>query len=142
MGAIRRRLAEWRKPRPYGFLGDLMGPSERATWAVMKVYRRWSVLIGLQVLTIVWWLFPRHFPGGREGWNLVWSALAVVVEMVVGIAFTGQMVRDGTVIRNELALQTSMMAELKELIEASREEQRELREMSAEVQALARRLGQ
>jgi len=86
---------------------------ERVTWLVMSVYRRWSVFLALQALTVVWWLYPRWFPGGLAGWNYVWSDLAIIVEMMVGIAFLAQSMRDAKIIRTELAEQTEMLADLK-----------------------------
>ena len=79
-----------------------MRPSERTAWRAMGIYRRWTVFFLLQILTVLWWSFPQMFPGGQFGWNLAWSDLAVVVEMMVGIAFLNQMFRDGVVIRSEL----------------------------------------
>lgn len=86
---------------------------ERVTWLVMSVYRRWSVFLALQALTLVWWTHPRWFPGGLAGWNYVWSDLAIVVEMMVGIAFLAQSMRDAKIIRRELAEQTETLDELK-----------------------------
>jgi hypothetical protein len=97
------RLRAWLKPQPHPTTGDLLAPSERVTWAVMRVYRRWTVFLLLQALTAAWWLFPHAFPGGLPGWNYVWSDLAVIVEMMVGISFLGQAMRDAVVIRKELA---------------------------------------
>jgi hypothetical protein len=70
----------------------------------MNIYRRWSVFLALQALTVAWWLRPGWFPGGIPGWNYVWSDLAIVVEMMVGIAFLNQSMRDAVVIRSELKL--------------------------------------
>lgn len=92
----------WQQPKPHALTGDLLSPGERVTWRVMSVYRRWSVFVLLQVLTIVWLSFPRYFPGGQFGWNLLWSDLAVAVEMLVGIAFLNQSMRDARIIRAEL----------------------------------------
>lgn len=95
------------QPKPHPQTGDMIGPGERITWRIMGIYRRWTVFIMLQVLTVVWLSFPRYFPGGQFGWNLLWSDLAVMVEMIVGIAFMAQSMRDAKVIRAE-------MVELKE----------------------------
>lgn len=97
------RYRDWRRPRPHPQTGDMLTPGERVTWRVMGVYRRWSVFAGLQALTLVWWTEPRWFPGGLPAWNYVWSDLAIIVEMMVGIAFFGQSMRDARVIRAELA---------------------------------------
>jgi hypothetical protein len=93
----------WKTPKPHPVTGDLLQGGERVTWKVMSVYRRWSVFFLLQVLTIVWWTHPFLFPGGLVGWNLLWSDLAVIVEMMVGIAFMNQSMRDAKIIRNSLA---------------------------------------
>lgn len=92
----------WTKPQPHPQTGDLLQPGERVTWLVMGIYRRWSVFIALQVLTFLWWSFPQYFPGGLFGWNLAWSDLAIIVEMMVGIAFLSQSMRDARIIRQEL----------------------------------------
>lgn len=92
----------WKQPKPHPQTGDLIGPGERITWRIMGIYRRWLVFIALQVLTIIWWCFPKWFPGGLVGWNLLWSDLAVMVEMIVGIAFMAQSMRDAKVIRAEM----------------------------------------
>lgn len=81
----------------------MLAPGERVTWLVMGIYRRWSVFLALQLLTFAWWTFPAVFPGGLFGWNLAWSDLAIVVEMMVGIAFLNQSMRDARIIRAELA---------------------------------------
>jgi hypothetical protein len=90
------------QPKPHPQTGDMIGPGERITWRIMGIYRRWTVFILLQVLTIVWLSFPKYFPGGQFGWNLLWSDLAVMVEMIVGIAFMAQSMRDAKVIRAEM----------------------------------------
>ena len=109
MTRIQRLMA----PRPHPDTGDMLRLGERVTWRVMSVYRRWTVFLALQALTVVWWAFPKHFPGGLSGWNYVWSDLAIVVEMMVGIAFLNQSMRDAKIIRRELAEQTEMLDELK-----------------------------
>jgi hypothetical protein len=92
----------WKTPKPHPQTGDLLQGGERITWKVMSVYRRWSVFFLLQILTIVWWTHPFLFPGGLVGWNLLWSDLAVIVEMMVGIAFMNQSMRDARIIRDSL----------------------------------------
>lgn len=96
-----------------------MRPSERVAWRAMGVYRRWTVFFSLQILTVLWWIFPSYFPGGQFGWNLLWSDLAVVVEMMVGIAFLNQMYRDGQVIRSELRELRELHEELSNYIKSS-----------------------
>ena len=109
MTRIQRLLA----PKPHPDTGDMLRLGERVTWRVMSVYRRWTVFLALQALTVAWWAFPKHFPGGLAGWNYVWSDLAIVVEMMVGIAFLNQSMRDAKIIRRELAEQTETLDELK-----------------------------
>ena len=109
---ILSRVRAWRQPKPHPQTGDMLRLGERVTWRVMSVYRRWSVFLVLQALTLVWWLDPRRFPGGLAGWNYVWSDLAIVVEMMVGIAFLNQSMRDARIIRQELGEQTEMLADL------------------------------
>ncbi len=107
------RLRELLAPKAHPETGDMLRLGERVTWLVMSVYRRWSVFLALQALTLVWWTHPRWFPGGLAGWNYVWSDLAIVVEMMVGIAFLAQSMRDAKIIRRELAEQTETLDELK-----------------------------
>jgi hypothetical protein len=92
-----------------------MTPSERMTWRVMKVYRRWSVFLALQILTVIWWTHPGLFPGGLPSWNYVWSDLAIIVEMMVGIAFLNQAMRDGAVLRQEMRELHEEMALLRKI---------------------------
>jgi hypothetical protein len=93
----------WKTPKPHPQTGDLLQAGERITWRVMSIYRRWSVFFLLQILTVLWWTHPHLFPGGLVGWNLLWSDLAVIVEMMVGIAFMNQSMRDARIIRDSLA---------------------------------------
>jgi hypothetical protein len=109
---VRRAFAPRRHPQT----GDLIKFSEHMTWRAMGIYRRWTVFFLLQVLTALWWAFPRWFPGGLFGWNLVWSDLAIIVEMMVGIAFLGQSMRDARVLRAEMAELKEMHRELQRLI--------------------------
>lgn len=102
-------IARWKQAKAFGPLADPMTGYERLTWRVMTIYRSFFTLLFLQALTILWWLRPEWFPGGLPGWNYVWSALAVDVEMLVGICFLAQMVRDGRVIREELAALRELM---------------------------------
>ena len=44
----------WKTPKPHPLTGDLLSPGERVTWKVMGIYRRWSVFIALQIITIFW----------------------------------------------------------------------------------------
>lgn len=113
---MRECWAAWRTPKPYGELGDPMVFSERATWAVMRVYRRWTVFFLLQALTVVWWTHPSWFPGGLAGWNYVWSDLAIVVEMMVGIAFLNQMWRDGKIMRRSLGELSEVLGDVREMV--------------------------
>jgi len=83
----------------------------------MGVYRRWAVFLSLQALTVCWWTMPAWFPGGLFGWNLVWSDLAIIVEMMVGMAFLNQSLRDAGIIRAELKELKEMHAELMALVE-------------------------
>lgn len=99
----------FKAPKPHPLTGDMLAPGERITWHVMGIYRRWSVFIGLQILTLFWWTHPGTFPGGLIGWNLLWSDLAVAVEMLVGIAFLNQSMRDAKIIRNSLKDQEALL---------------------------------
>jgi membrane protein insertase Oxa1/YidC/SpoIIIJ len=107
----------WNQPKPHPQTGDMINLGERITWRIMGVYRKWTVFIALQVLTIVWWTNPHLFPGGLVGWNLLWSDLAVMVEMIVGIAFMAQSMRDAKVIRSEMKELQEAHTETHELLQ-------------------------
>jgi hypothetical protein len=113
---MRDVIRRWREPRPHPLTGDLLSPGEYVTWQVMGIYRRWTVFCLLQALTLTWWTQPQWFPGGLAGWNYLWSDLAVMVEMLVGIAFLGQAMRDAQVLRKELREITAVHAELTRLV--------------------------
>lgn len=125
-GSISARIASLRAFRPHPVTGDMLSPGEQLTWHLMRVYRSPVVFLGLQLLTAVWWLFPRIFPGGLPAWNYVWSDLAVVVEMIVGMCFLGQSLRDAVVIRHALE-------ELKAEVILQREELELLHEVHAAI---------
>lgn len=127
----RERYRDWKQPKPHPVTGDLLKPGERVTWSIMGVYRRWSVFLLLQALTVTWWCFPNLFPGGLFGWNVLWSDLAVVVEMLVGIAFLNQSMRDARVIREELKQSHETDARLREEIAQVQEDARLIREIHA-----------
>jgi low affinity Fe/Cu permease len=128
----------WKQPKPSPLTGDMLSPSERATWRVMAVYRRWTVFLLLQVLTLVWWTNPKLFPGGLEGWNLLWSDLAVMVEMLVGIAFMNQSLRDARVVRKSLSELVCQHEQTQQLLT---NQMAELAEMRSLHDALARHMG-
>jgi hypothetical protein len=121
----------WKQPKPHPQTGDLIGPGERITWRIMAIYRRWTVFILLQVLTIVWWVHPKWFPGGLVGWNLLWSDLAVMVEMIVGIAFMAQSMRDAKVIRSEMKVLAEAHEETHQLLANRAADFQMLREIHA-----------
>lgn len=122
----RLRLRSWLAPKPHPVTGDMLSAKERAMWRLMGIYRTLWVVGGLQVVTVLWWVFPQWFPGGLFGWNLLWSKLAVDVEMTVGIAVFGQMLRDSVVTRAELR-------ELKAMHEEAAAERAEHRAVLAEI---------
>lgn len=105
----------WKQPKPHPTTGDMLQPGERITWKVMSIYRRWTVFFVLQLVTIIWWTHPHLLPGGLVGWNLLWSDLAVVVEMMVGIAFMNQSMRDARIIRDSLKNLEGIVASQKQL---------------------------
>jgi hypothetical protein len=116
-GVRRSPLRDYFAPKPHPQTGDMLKFGERVTWLIMGIYRRWTVFLGLQALALSWLLKPSWFPGGRPGWNYLWSDLAIIVEMMVGIAFLSQSMRDARIIRQELAELKEMHAELRQLLE-------------------------
>jgi membrane protein insertase Oxa1/YidC/SpoIIIJ len=123
----------WNQPKPHPQTGDMINLGERVTWRIMGIYRKWIVFIALQVLTLVWWTNPHLFPGGLVGWNLLWSDLAVMVEMIVGIAFMAQSMRDAKVIRAELLEIQEQHAETHQLIADRAEDFKLIREIHAKL---------
>ena len=119
------------QPKPHPQTGDMINLGERVTWRIMGIYRKWIVFIALQVLTIVWWTNPHLFPGGLVGWNLLWSDLAVMVEMIVGIAFMAQSMRDAKVIRAEMKELQAAHSETHEMLQNRAEDFQMLREIHA-----------
>lgn len=110
-----KRIQDFRKPKPHPVTGDMLNISERVSWSIMGIYRRWTFFFILQAVTIIWWTNPHLFPGGLAGWNYLWSDLSVVVEMMVGIAFFGQSIRDAKIIRQELGSISEEIALIREI---------------------------
>jgi len=123
----------WNQPKPHPQTGDMINLGERITWRIMGIYRKWIVFIALQVLTIVWWTNPKLFPGGLVGWNLLWSDLAVMVEMIVGIAFMAQSMRDAKVIRSEMKELQEAHAETHQMLANRAEDFKLIREIHAKL---------
>jgi membrane protein insertase Oxa1/YidC/SpoIIIJ len=121
------------QPKPHPQTGDMINLGERITWRIMGVYRKWIVFIMLQVLTLVWWTHPSIFPGGLAGWNYLWSDLAVMVEMIVGIAFMAQSMRDAKVIRSEMKELQEAHAETHEILAARAEDFKLIRDIHAKL---------
>ena len=120
---------KWNQPKPHPQTGDMINLGERVTWRIMGIYRKWIVFIALQILTVVWWVHPHWFPGGLVGWNLLWSDLAVMVEMIVGIAFMAQSMRDAKVIRAEMKVLQESHDETHEMLKSRAEDFKLIREI-------------
>lgn len=65
---------------------------ERAAWWVQRQFRRWSVLVVINAIAILWLAFGNA--DLRNWWNFVWSALAVDVEFITALALVSMSYRD------------------------------------------------
>jgi hypothetical protein len=91
--------------------GDVLTRSERVSWAVQGVIRRWLFLMVFTALTIAWWACPTLFGDpGRTWWNLVASYMAIFIESVVGIAMFSQTRRDALILREIRSLEQKQIA--------------------------------
>jgi hypothetical protein len=87
----------WRDPET----GDALTLSERISWVIQGLFRRWTFVLLNVALSLFWWTHPTifHDDGSLTRWMAVYSLLAVVIESVVGIAMFGQAKRDARVLR-------------------------------------------
>lgn len=69
-----------------------MTRSERAAWKVQNVFRRWTVLLVINLVALLWLWFGND--EARNWWNYAWSALAVDVEFVTALALVSLARRD------------------------------------------------
>jgi hypothetical protein len=78
--------------------GDELSLGEKAAWIAQGTFRRWSVMILLQVICVVWLVLGTN---AQRGWfNYVWSDLAIIVENVTMLALFNQTRRDAKVQRD------------------------------------------
>lgn len=71
---------------------DPQSRGERAAWWVQRQFRRWTVLIVLNLIAVAWLLLGNS--DLRTWWNFVWSALAVDVEFITALALVSMSRRD------------------------------------------------
>lgn len=65
---------------------------EQAAWWVQRQFRRWTVLIVINLVAVIWLWFGSN--DTRDWWNFVWSALAVDVEFITALALVSMSFRD------------------------------------------------
>jgi hypothetical protein len=99
--------------------GDVLTFAEQASWKVQGIIRNWYFVAFWSVLSFVWWFKPSWFHDNHSyvHWQLLASYLAVLVELMIGIAMIGQTKRDAQIIRHILKLEKREIEHLEDLIE-------------------------
>lgn len=99
--SLKQRFRSFLRPQPDPVTGDRLPLSERASWTVQAVIRRWSFLGIISLLTGYVWFFAdpiwRH--PVTDQWNLMASYAAIFIEGVTAMALINQTRRDALVIR-------------------------------------------
>jgi len=95
--------------------GSEIGLGEHLSWKAQTAIRRWEFVGIVTVATAVCWGIQTA--SVLEWWNYTASYMAVLIELVVGIAMFQQTKADAQVIRKILALETHQFDSLKALIE-------------------------
>lgn len=117
MGLVRNLTA----PKPHPETGDLLSFSERFSWNIQKVIRRWAFVFTYTALSWWWWWRNGAFAGGfwhdpsLAHWNVVASLAALQIESAVGIVVIRQMIRDRQTIKGELEELKVMHLELSQM---------------------------
>jgi hypothetical protein len=95
--------------------GENITLGEHLSWTAQNAIRRWEFVGVVTLATVVCWGIGTA--GVLEWWNYTASYMAVLIELVVGIAMYQQTKADAKVIRRILALEDHQFSELKKLIE-------------------------
>lgn len=101
--------------------GDKLSMGEHVAWLAQKLFRRWSTMIILQVICVVWLAFGDA--NARNWWNYSWSDLAIIVENVTMLALFSQTRRDAVVMREtrEIAKRVVSLEENAAVADAKRD---------------------
>lgn len=90
-------LRPWTDP----LTGDRLKPTERFSWLITGLIRRWKFVAAYVTLSIVWWTHPQWFGDtlNYTHWQLGASLGALLIESVVGIGVFSIARRDSVYIR-------------------------------------------
>jgi hypothetical protein len=100
--------------------GENISLGEHLSWTAQNAIRRWEFVGAVTFATAVCWVIGTATV--LQWWNFSASYMAVLIELIVGIAMYQQTKADAKVIRKILAMETHQFAELKELIERVEED--------------------
>ena len=103
-------MQRWKHP----ITGENITLGEHLSWTAQNAIRRWEFVGVVTLATVVCWGI--NTASVLEWWNYMASYMAVLIELVVGIAMYQQTKADAKVIRKILAMETHQFAELKDLI--------------------------
>ena len=103
-------MKRWKHP----ITGENITLGEHLSWTAQNAIRRWEFVGVVTLATVVCWGI--NTASVLEWWNYMASYMAVLIELVVGIAMYQQTKADAKVIRKILAMETHQFAELKDLI--------------------------
>ena len=95
--------------------GESITLGEHLSWTAQNAIRRWEFVGVVTLATVVCWGIGTA--GVLQWWNFAASYMAVLIELVVGIAKYQQTKADAKVIRKILAMEDHQFSELKRLIE-------------------------
>lgn len=101
------------KPHKDPITGDTLTTGEWVSWKIQGVLRRWAVLIGIILVTVVCWITTNSTV--LLWWNLSASLLAIIIEFIVGIAVLGQTKRDALILRHTAQLSEINQRQLEHL---------------------------
>mgnify|MGYP006267166409 CR=1 FL=1 len=98
---------------------DVLTFSEVISWKIQSIIRNWWFVAFWSVGSFVWWAKPHWFHDNHSyiHWQLVASYLAVIVELMIGLAMIGQTKRDAMIIRHILKLEKQEIEHLEDMIE-------------------------
>jgi uncharacterized membrane protein len=98
---------------------DVLTFGEQVSWKIQGIIRNWWFVGFWSIGSFVWWIKPAWFRDNHSyiHWQLLASYLAVLVELMIGIAMVGQTKRDAMIIRHILALEKKEIEHLEDLLE-------------------------
>jgi len=104
-------MKRWKHP----ITGENITLGEHLSWTAQNAIRRWEFVGVVTLATVVCWGIDTA--NVLQWWNFTASYMAVLIELVVGIAMYQQTKADAKVIRKILAMEDHQFSELKRLIE-------------------------